>query len=154
MFLAGEEPHFREQRIREYLRREPSVGLLVAAVHFEWTVCRAVMFLSPTPNRELRNLMSRVYGLDKYEQLWRNQVAAFVDDRLGLPKIVGNWQQVRDAFQMRNRLVHGRDRATQNMAKPKVDALIRAAASIQLYCSRRGINFQDRIPNRRKRRMS
>lgn len=49
MFLAGEQPDFREKKLRDYFYKDPSIGLLIAAVHFEWSVCRAIMFLSPNP---------------------------------------------------------------------------------------------------------
>jgi hypothetical protein len=151
MFLVGDSPEWRDAKIRRYLRQEPSVAVLVAAAHFEWTVCRAVVFLSLTPNRELRRGMRDVYGLREYKRFWRDEVAAVRNGKT-LPVVVRNWSAVAKAFEMRNRLVHGRDRATRNMALPHVDALLIAAANIRDYCSQLGVDFNCRLPVRRSSR--
>ena len=149
MFLAGEPAQYREAKIRRWLHTEPSVALLVAAVHFEWTICRAVLFLSSRPNREIRQEMAQVYGLQKYKDFWRMDI---VNLRGGhsLPSIVGDWKAVTDAFKARDRLVHGRDRYTRNMAMPHVEALVKAAAEVREYCTRMGVDFQRRLPIRKK----
>ena len=74
MFLAGDHVNHREIRVRNYLRSDPGVSLLLAAVNFEWTVSRAVLFLSLTPNAELRELMAKYYSPDRYKKLWRGEV--------------------------------------------------------------------------------
>lgn len=58
MFFVGDGYKLREKRIREFLRSDPALAVLLAAAHFEWTVCRAVLFMSNTPNVVLREKMS------------------------------------------------------------------------------------------------
>ncbi len=149
MFLAGETAQYREAKIRKWLHNEPSIGLLIAAVHFEWTICRAVLFLSPRPNREIRKELTVVYGLGKYKDFWRMEIVSLRGGH-SLPSIVGDWKAVTDAFKARDRLVHGRDRYTRNMAAPHVEALLKAAAEIREYCKRVGVDFQARLPIRKK----
>jgi hypothetical protein len=149
VFLAREAPHLREAKIRTWLGGEPSVSLLVAAVHLEWTVCRAVLFLSRRPNSEVRREMVQIYGLERYKDLWRKEVGE-APEGLGLPTVVADWKAVTDAFKARDRLVHGRDRYTRNMATPHVEALLRAAADVRGYCASRGIDLQARMPVRKK----
>ncbi len=150
MFLVGEEPRVRERRIRHYLQSDPSVAVLVAAAHFEWTICRAVLLLSQTPNRELRRRMESVYGLKRYKDLWRDEVLSQGAGST-LPGVVSNWEDVKVAFEWRNRLIHGRDRCTRKMAKPKVEALLEGAAHVRAFCQLRGADFRQRLPVRRSR---
>jgi hypothetical protein len=75
MFLASERKEQCEHKVRSHLRSEPGISLLLAAVNFEWTVCRAVLFLSKTPNSKLRPLMSGYYSLDRYKDLWKLEIS-------------------------------------------------------------------------------
>jgi hypothetical protein len=76
MFLASDTKKHRELRIRSFLMADPSVSLLVAAVNFEWTVYRAILFLSKRPNSELRSLMAKYFSLESYKELWNLEVVA------------------------------------------------------------------------------
>lgn len=147
MFLARAQPAEHEAEISAYLGRAPSVGLLVAATYFEWTVCRAILLLSTAPNVVLRQRLEHVYGLERYKDFWSRELA----ERPRLTEVVRDWQAVARAFAMRNRLVHGRDRCTRRMASPHVSALLRAAADVRAVCESSGIDFTARLPVRRTR---
>lgn len=149
MFLVGHKPSYREKRIREFLQSEPEIAVLLAAVHFEWTLCRAILFLSKTPNVVLRDKMASYYGLDKYKDLWRDEVVASVGGER-LTQVVQNWSSLREGFSMRNQLVHGRDNCTRNMATPKVEAMLQAASDIERYCASKGADLYSRMPVRRR----
>jgi len=148
VFLVNEDPRCHENSIRALLRSNPSVAVLVAAAHFEWTLCRVIMLLSKTPNRELRERMVSVFVLERYKEFWRDEVGD-VPDGQTLPRVVSNWSDVRAAFDWRNRLIHGRDRCTRTMAAPKVEALLLGAAYIRDFCSAHGVDFRQRVPIRR-----
>ena len=151
MFLAGDSQDLRKRRILSFLdKSEPGISLLLAAVNFEWTVYRAVLFLSETPNKELRWNMRKFYSLDGYKDLWKKEVET-IGSRKRLTVIVRNWSSVCDAFEARNRLVHGRDRYTRKMAKPHIDALLEGVGYVQSYCCLLGISLNNRMPIRRKR---
>src|SRR6267142_807009 len=153
MFLAGDDASIREDRIWRYFGSNPGVALILAAINFEWTVCRAVLFLSPNPNGELRELMVSYYSLDGYKDLWTAQVS---NSRHWprLVEVVRNWPSVRDGFHARNLLVHGRDRYTSNMARAHVDALLKGAAYVESYCLSRDFPLASRMPIRRKQGFS
>jgi len=57
-----------------------------------------------------------------------------VQQRKLLTDVVRNWHLVRQAFDTRHKLVHGRDRVTMNMAKPHIDALLSGACDVADYC--------------------
>ena len=149
MFLALEKHKFIEAKIQRWLHTEPSVALLVAVVYFEWTVFRAILFISKRPNNEIRKDLAGVYGLSHYKDSWRNELK-HLKELQNLPQIVTNWKAVTDAFESRNRLVHGRDRFTRNMALPHVGAILKATAEIREYCLQHGYDLERRMPVRRK----
>jgi hypothetical protein len=90
MFLSLEPCHLKERRVHESLARDPSVAMVIAAVYFEWTVARAVMPLSNTPNATLHERMGRVYGLAACKELWKEEVMAFRAIPT-LPEVVRDW---------------------------------------------------------------
>jgi hypothetical protein len=149
MFLANDSKEHRESKVRRFLMTDPCISLLLAAVNFEWTVCRAVLFLSKRPNSELRLLMASYYSLDAYKELWRSEIVAGSNFN-HLAVVVRNWSSVREAFNARNRLVHGRDRYTKNMATPHIEALLRATGYVDDYCNLLGSPLLGRMPTRRR----
>ena len=149
MFLASDSKEHRESKVRRFLTTDPGISLLLAAVNFEWTVCRAVLFLSKRPNSELRVMMSSYYSLDAYKDLWKSEISAGSNfDPLAI--VVRNWSSLREAFKARNRLVYGRDRYTKNMASPHIEALLHGTGYIDDYCSLLGHPLLGRMPIRRR----
>jgi hypothetical protein len=149
MFLASDTKKHRELKIRKFLPADPGVALLVAAVNFEWTICRAVLFLSKRPNSELRSLMAKYFSLDSYKELWNLEVVAGRNFS-PLAIVVRNWSAVRKAFEARNKLVHGRDRYTRNMATPHVNVLLLGTNYIDEYCESLGYPLCRRLPVRKQ----
>ena len=150
MFLVSDTPDQRARLVRSFLPKHPSVALIVAAVYFEWTVSRAIIALSSRPNVSVRRSLACMYGLEKYKDLWRAEQPDLVKCRL-LPQIVRNWSGVTDAFHERDRLVHGRNRHTRNMATPHVEALLAAVSDVFEYCRGFGADIGKRLPVRRGR---
>ena len=149
MFLASDRAQDRERKIRAFMAREPSITLVLAAVNFEWTVSRAVLFLSKTPNTALREKMIKFHSPDKYKVLWAEEVAK-AHGNISLAQLVRNWSKVIDGFRARNVLVHGRDRYTVNMATPHVEALLVGAQYVDSYCESIGKPLYARMPVRKK----
>lgn len=149
MFLANAPIDTKEQQLRSYLAKDASIAIVIAASYFEWMVSRAVMFLSETPNKVLRERMAKVYGLDGYKELWKEEVVRY-RSVAPLAEVCRDWSAVRDAFRTRNLVVHGRDRCTRNMATPHVEALICACRRIRDSCTKEGFAFERRLPVRRR----
>lgn len=150
MFLASDRVIHREQKIRRFLSSEPGLALILAAVNFEWTMSRAILFLSKTANAELRRKMLEYHSPDKYKDLWKEEVV----DSAGvprLPSVIRNWSNVLTAFKARNRLVHGKDRYTRNMATPHIEALLAGVQFVDRYCEGLGAPLYGRMPIRRSR---
>jgi hypothetical protein len=149
MFLVGDSPEMQASQIRNWLPEHASVALLVAAIYFEWTLCRALIALSARPNTQVRNDLARVYGLDRYKDFWRSELSHLSNPRR-LPEVVTDWKSVTDAFNARDRLVHGRDRYTRKMASPHVNNLLKAVTEMREFALRQGVDVAKRLRVRRK----
>ena len=148
MFLARSSVKEREDEVRSFLSSHPSVALVLAAVNFEWTVSRAVLFLSTTANVPLRQKMRDYHSPKRYNELWRHEVMQ--NGHPALAKLVRNWASVLKGFDARNVLVHGKDRHTTRMVTPKVQALLKGACYVDTYCRDIGKPLYGPMPKRRK----
>lgn len=151
MFLVSHSLDLRAKEIRSWLPKHSSIALVVAAVYFEWTICRAIVGLSRRPNREVREILVKIYGLARYKDLWRHELSHLTDAQL-LPKVVKDWHSVTEAFAARDRLVHGRDRYTPRMATPLVDSLLAAVSDVCAHALKHGVDINNRLPQRRRKR--
>ena len=145
MFLVGDTADERRERILKFLAAEPAIAVLLAAIHFEWTLKRAILKLSDEPTASLRAELARVYGLDTYKAAWREHVVAAT-----LPQIVRNWSEVTQAFKLRNALVHGAVGCSARFAKPRVNALLKAAAAMQGFANSRDHDLYSKLKTRRR----
>jgi hypothetical protein len=153
MFLAGDKLERQEQKIRSFLFKEPAIAVLLGAANFEWTLCRAMLFLSKTPNRELRYKIGDIHRFDDYKDLWHTELYN-IDNGKRLAEVVQNWAGLKEAFKMRNKLIHGQDRATRNMAAPKVESMPQAVRDINTYCNTMGYDLNNRMPVRKQQTLS
>lgn len=151
MFFVSDKPTLREKRIRSFVAKEPAIAILLAAAHFEWTTSRAVMFLSTTPTAALRTRLRWCTGLDRYRDLWRDEISA-TGKRHRLPTIVTDWARFRDAFDLRHQLIHGRGTCTSNFASPRVERILAAANDVHSFCAGEGVDLNTRMPFRRARK--
>lgn len=149
MFLVSHSLEWRARVVRDFLDKHASVALVVAAAYFEWTLCRALVALSRRPNKELREALGSVYGLQKYKDFWWAEQQDQPSSRR-LPEVVADWDAVTRAFDARNRLVHGRDRFTRNLASPHVETLLGAVRGIHKYAESRGVDLGQRLRVRKK----
>lgn len=151
MFLVSHSLDMREREIRSWIAKHPSVALVVAAVYFEWTVCRAIVGLSKRPNKEVRRDLERIHGLAAYKDIWRSEIAHLPGAKT-LPQAVKDWHGITLAFEARNVLVHGRDRYTQNMVRPRIDSILAGVRDICACCSDHGLDVNNRLPQRRQKK--
>jgi len=64
----------REERIKQFLAEDASLSALLAVIHFEWTVRRAIIALGTSPNVVVRTKLKECHGLGKYKDVWKNEV--------------------------------------------------------------------------------
>ena len=149
MFLVKESATSRETKIRQLFDLEPGWAVVLSVIHFEWTIRRAIIALGTSPNIEIRAKLKNCHGCDSYKNLWREEVLPNV--KLRLPEVVENWDNLRKAFKLRHRLVHGVAACDSTYAKERMIWAMAATANIRDLCTRNKIDLESRLSVRRKR---
>ncbi len=148
MFLVQDSSESREARIKSFLAEDPSLSALLAVVHFEWTVRRAIIALGTSPNVVIRTKLKKCHGLDRYKEVWKAEVSPNVQE--SLPEVVENWEGLCRAFRPRHRLVHGATSCGTECAGERVNWAIEATSDIRAVCIDRAIDLDSRLPARRQ----
>lgn len=152
MFFVGDKPHHREKKIRKYLNEDPMIAILLAAANFEWTVGRCIIFFSASPNIELRERLSKCHGLDKYKDLWKDELIKNDSTIPSLAQVVTKWADFKEAFVLRHRLIHGRATCSRNMAAEPIELMLSAANDLNEFAVSRGKDLHERAPIRRAKK--
>jgi hypothetical protein len=147
MFLVQDSSLSRENRIKQFLTEEPSLSALLSVIHFEWTLRRAIIAVGTSPNVLVRAKLKNCHGLDKYKDVWKDEV--FPNVQLRLPEVVKNWDGLGRAFRLRHRLVHGATSCEPGYARERVYWAIDAANDVRAICIDKNINLDVRLPVRR-----
>lgn len=147
MFLVSDSSQAREDKIKQFLADDPSLSALLSVIHFEWTIRRAIIALGTSPNVIVRSKPRNCHGIDKYKDLWKDEVFPNIQQRL--PEIINNWDGLSRAFRLRHRLVHGTTTCGQEYACERVYWAINAANDVRMVCLANGINLDSRLPVRR-----
>jgi len=149
MFLVSDTSISRESRILGLMTEDPALSSLLAVIHFEWTIRRAIIALGSSPNVDIRKKLEGCHGDQKYKQLWREEVSPRVNKRL--PEIVRNWDGLKKSFKLRHKLVHGVGSCGKSdYACERVKWAIEAAADVREFCSLNNVDLDSRLPVRRK----
>lgn len=150
MFLVKDSSPLREERILQMLTEDASLSLLLSVIHFEWTIRRAIIALGVSPNVEIREkLKEKRGGIDGYKQVWKEEVFIRINKRL--PEIVTNWENLKKAFKLRNKLIHGISSCSQDYAMDKANCVIESSRQIREIVAYYEINLDSRLPIRKKR---
>ncbi len=152
MFFVADGREAKKYKIMEYLTREPMISVLLAAANFEWTVGRCILFLSKSPNRELRERLAAFYDLDRYKDLWRNELKVSDPSIPFLTEVIRNWKEFKEAFLLRHRLIHGRGTCSRNMASKPVEIMLEAIDALYNFALWKGKDLHNRLPIRRKKK--
>jgi hypothetical protein len=147
MFLVQDSSQSRENRIKRFLDEDPTLSALLAVIHFEWTAKRAIIALGTSPNVVIRSRFRACTGLERYKDLWKDEVFPKIGKRL--PEVIENWQGLGRSFSLRHRLVHGVSSCGSEYAMVRANWAIDAANDIRAVCDERKVNLDLRLPVRR-----
>ena len=150
MFFVKDSSSSREQRILVMSKEDASISLLLSAIHFEWTIRRAIIALGSSPNVEVREKLENCHGLSGYKKLWKEEVFPRVGKKL--PEIVANWEGLTKTFRLRNKLIHGVYPCGEDYAMEKMQFAIEACKSIRRLSNSHNVDLDVRLPIRRKPR--
>lgn len=148
MFLVKDCSQQREERIQEFSQEDPSLSALLAVIHFEWTVRRAMIALGTLPNVEVRKKLAYCHGCDKYKNVWKEEVFPNVEQRL--PEVVSDWQGLQKSFRLRHRLVHGISSCGSAYAVERTAWALDACRDVRELCTNYGVNLDSRLPVRKR----
>ena len=151
MFLVQDSSLSREERIKHFLVEDASVSVILSVIHFEWTVRRAIIALGISPNVLVRERLAKCHGLDKYKDVWRDEV--FLNERRQvdrLSEVVKNWEFLGRAFRLRHRLVHGVTSCGTDYATERVYWALDATNDVRAVCIQNDVNLDARLLVRRR----
>jgi hypothetical protein len=150
MFLVQDSSSSLEERIKHFLAEDASLSALLAVIQFEWTVRRAIIALGTAPNVVVRAKLAKCHGLDKYKDVWKDEV--FLNEQRKverLSEVVKNWEGLGRAFRLRHRLVHGVASCGTDYARERVYWALDATHDVRTVCTGSNINLDARLPVRR-----
>ena len=159
-FLVSDKQPERHARIRAFLTPDTAViAALLAAVDLEWTI-RRVIDMTLRGEKQLLD-SQRISGLANYAKAWNRVVKGPGAQRL--QDVVGSWDSLIDAYQLRHDIVHGRQGTSGvRYVTKRVDCMLAASKAIADYGRTRGADPYQRLrskavltgPTRRSRSRS
>jgi len=165
MFAVGFGSKNRETAIRRIAGKDHTTAVVLAAVHFEWMLKRAVLKLGISPTRRLRLQLEDVYkirekgGKGDYQKIWRREVEPrFKNSALG--SVLGNLPKIQSfgrkgtAMDVRGRIVHGNGTVSRRDAQMAVDQFLRAGEKLRAFAAKHGEDLDSVLRRRIKRRLS
>jgi len=162
MFNVGFGSENRENRIRKIAKEDLTVGVILAAVHFEWMMKRAILALgtSPTPQlrEELKDVSRRVsqkrkdgYQQTGFDTIWKREVDARINKRSALGTVLGKLTDIRDkAIKTRGHIIHGNGTVKKASAEEAIDLYLNAGAKLRLFANKHGVDLDSRLKARIK----
>lgn len=149
MFLVKDRSPLREERILKLMGEDASLSVLLAIIHFEWTVRRAIVALGTSPNVEIRKKLRDCHGAEKYKAVWKEEV--FPQKNKRLPEVVNDWEGLLKAWNLRHRLIHGASSCGKDYAQDKVISALHASKNIRDFALLHEVDLDERLPVRKKK---
>jgi len=153
MFDLSDNREKRRCVIAGYAEVDIQLGVILAAVDFEWTCRRAILALSKTPTVILREKFASDYaafcGLCEG---WKCELSDHpsLDDIFRTARV--SWSQISDAMDVRNAIVHGSgDQVNRRNGRFAIYILETACDVLSEYVIKNKKNILDRISRPRKK---
>jgi len=160
MFSVGFGSENRENEIRSIAEDDSTTAVILAAVHFEWMLKRAILKLGMTPTNVLREQLEDVYTIqDKgsregYKTIWGREVEPrFKNAALGT--VLGRLPKIKTkAFKVRGQVVHGNGTVSESGAREAIDLFLEAGKKLRDFVALKGEDLDSRLAMRIKPRKS
>lgn len=128
------------------------IALVVAAADFERTMRRAIVSLSLKPTADVRERIEKKYNsIGRYRQAW----TLFVEParNLSLSDALLEFDDIKNAFQARNKLVHGQQGGAKfDYVMPRLDVISSGTTKLTVLSLKHGIDLTQRIKVRQRAR--
>ena len=142
MFLVKDTIQKRHEKIRSFLEVDRAIAVLLAAADWEWTVRRAILACGRSSKKDLReNALRKCHGPIKYAECWKKEVTPRFHNKL--ETLIDDWEFFhKDAFQLRNNLIHGvQGTVGQEYARKRVEFMISASKAIIEFSETNGAHI-------------
>ncbi len=162
LFSVGYGSENRERYINSLLENDPTIALILASVHFEWTIKRAILTLSSAPSKSLREKLESTYlllsnnklvGLD---EIWHQEVGISIKNA-SFDKIIGNLTLILGeggAKSLRGKIIHGNGTISKAVAREAVSSYFVACENIRKLAKRNGKNLDQKLRPRSNRKIT
>jgi hypothetical protein len=151
MFLVHDNRSEGVRRINSLMQSDPSVGALLAVVHFEWCLRRAIIGLGRKPTKEIRSQLEDAHGIKRLKELWAKEVRPNVGRTL--PRVLDKqWGPLTVAYKLRNTLVHGVRSCGPGYARSNATNAIAAAELLDTFCMNMGVDIYSTLAVRRAKK--
>jgi hypothetical protein len=169
MFLIRDSVESRHAKIIKFLSEgEASISLLLAVIDLERTLRRTILALGSTPTKELGQRLGNRSpnkdpgkgpigyrsSLEGLNDAWKKEVQPRLKRKLP-NDLARDWDTVRKAFNLRNRLVHGAQGPTKkDFAEKRIKAVLALTRELHVIASKEGHNLYKPVRRRLKERVS
>ncbi len=173
MFLIKDSVDDRKKVIESFLRKgQASIALLLSVIDLERTLRRTILALGRTRTKELNAQMGTIKdgegrrfnedssrgpiryrsGLTGLHEAWKVEVQSHLKRKLP-GDLSPTWSIVRDAVELRNKLVHGsRGPTTREFAQGLIKAVLDLIGALDKFAKANGHDLQNPVRRRLKDR--
>lgn len=154
MFHVGFGSAQREAEIRKIATSDRTTALILAAVHFEWMLKRAILKLGESPTKDLRQQLEDVFrmqsknGKDGYKEVWEREVGRrFKNAALGT--VLGKLSRIQiHALDVRGKVIHGNGTVKKPDADEAIELFLEAGERLRDFASKHRVDLDARLKAR------
>ncbi len=145
MFRYDDPLDVQYKKIQKFLDDEEAVVALIAsALNYERIVQRAIIALGTTPTDSFRKKLKWT-SFKGYPKVWKKRA----NQNIQLKDIIEDWGKLKDAFKLRNALVHGEKGTTGcSYAKDRIETIFKATEAVFEFCNTKGVDLNKPLPHR------
>jgi hypothetical protein len=149
MFLVQDDMKTREDKLKQFIKSDASIGLIFSVINFEWLLRRAIIALGSSSNAEVKKALGEKHGgIDGYKEIWNKEV--YPKTRKRMNDVIPEWQKLKAAIKMRNILVHGVESISWDRATENSLIVLHASKSLIQFCKENKVDVFQRLPVRRR----
>lgn len=156
MFSVGFGSKNREQKIKQMADYDRTTAIILAAVHFEWMLKRAIMKMGVSPTNSLRQELEDVYRLNGkdgkigYKEIWAREIECG-HQNAALGTVLGKLQKIQDrALKVRGKVIHGNGTVGRREGTEAIELLLGVGEKLRKFAHKSGVDLDTKLTTRKK----
>jgi len=140
----------RKTKIKSFLTDDDAaISVLLAASYFEWTVSRIILFCGQNDISTIRKKLKYTHGLQSYKDVWKDEISSNpTNDVEPLAIAILNWSDFYKSFQLRHKLIHGKENCSKAYAKSRVEDILKAVDYLYAITEAKGLDIHAKLDQR------